>query len=647
MNDQSRRPGAAKSIKARTADGDILGGPFGRCYALEAGMRRSNSRRNKPTHALLGGKARRSNRRSVGRIFGLGISGLYSRSLRIEPLEDRNLLSAVSWDGGGDGKNWTDKLNWSGDVLPGANDDVTINAPGGVTVSATLSATTTIHSLTVGADDGLTLLSNSSLTVAAASTISGALNVSSSTLAINGATSVGNLNFTGGTISGAGDLTVTGNLYWQSGSMTGSGRTIVAPVASLSMAIGSPSLSRILENDGAAFWNASNLSLNNGTFQNNGTFYTASGTGFSFVSISGSGTSAFNNAGTFIQQGVQTQVVATSGGAMLFNNSGSVVVQTATLDLGGGGVNTGSISIANGAELRVVSGALYSFAAGASVTGSGAVEVAGGTLSVDASTSATNLVLSSGTLTGARDLTVTGGLTWVNGSMTGAGKTIVAPGASLILDLASSPANPLLARTLENDGSAVWVTGFLHMNNGVFQNNGSFTLTSTAQLLATPDGGVNAFYNTGTFTNANSGLLIIGGAATTTVAFNNTGTINGQLGTIKLEGGGNFGAGSTIAGTVQLARSPTATPTYTFGATTEVMGNLTVGVPVNFDSPVSFVGPGKIQMANVSGSADITFHTNLTWTTGVMSGTGKTVIASDGTMNFSGGAALGLNRVLE
>ncbi len=42
-----------------------------------------------------------------------------------ERLEDRHLL-AVAWDGGGDNQNWYDPLNWVGDVVPAATDDVTI-----------------------------------------------------------------------------------------------------------------------------------------------------------------------------------------------------------------------------------------------------------------------------------------------------------------------------------------------------------------------------------------------------------------------------------------------------------------------------------------------------------------------------------------
>ncbi len=47
--------------------------------------------------------------------------------LTIEQLERRTLLASIAWDGGGDGTSWSDKLNWSGDVVPTQNDDVTIS----------------------------------------------------------------------------------------------------------------------------------------------------------------------------------------------------------------------------------------------------------------------------------------------------------------------------------------------------------------------------------------------------------------------------------------------------------------------------------------------------------------------------------------
>ena len=61
--------------------------------------------------------------------------GLKPRRLLTEPLEDRLLLTVVTWDGG-DGNNllWSNADNWSDNRCPGIGDDVTIAASGNVTI---------------------------------------------------------------------------------------------------------------------------------------------------------------------------------------------------------------------------------------------------------------------------------------------------------------------------------------------------------------------------------------------------------------------------------------------------------------------------------------------------------------------------------
>ena len=46
---------------------------------------------------------------------------------RIEWMEPRTLLSAVTWTGGGGDNNWDTAANWSTDSVPTSGDDVTIN----------------------------------------------------------------------------------------------------------------------------------------------------------------------------------------------------------------------------------------------------------------------------------------------------------------------------------------------------------------------------------------------------------------------------------------------------------------------------------------------------------------------------------------
>jgi hypothetical protein len=55
--------------------------------------------------------------------------------------------TSVYWTGSGDGVNWTDPANWSGDFVPTEADDVTINAPGSLTVQIA-SGSQAVHSLT-------------------------------------------------------------------------------------------------------------------------------------------------------------------------------------------------------------------------------------------------------------------------------------------------------------------------------------------------------------------------------------------------------------------------------------------------------------------------------------------------------------------
>ena len=62
--------------------------------------------------------------------------------------------AVITWDGGGDAVSWNDALNWTGDVLPGAGDDVVLDnlngVPGSYTVNLPVAAVTVIiNSLTL------------------------------------------------------------------------------------------------------------------------------------------------------------------------------------------------------------------------------------------------------------------------------------------------------------------------------------------------------------------------------------------------------------------------------------------------------------------------------------------------------------------
>jgi hypothetical protein len=74
---------------------------------------------------LLGNRRKRKAKRSLRSRFRRLFRCL---PLRLEQLEDRTLLTTVSWDGGAGTLRWVDAQNWSTDALPGNSDDAVIGA---------------------------------------------------------------------------------------------------------------------------------------------------------------------------------------------------------------------------------------------------------------------------------------------------------------------------------------------------------------------------------------------------------------------------------------------------------------------------------------------------------------------------------------
>ena len=63
----------------------------------------------------------------------------FAAASSFEPLEPRQLLATIQWDGGpsGLGTNFHDPVNWDGDVLPGVADDAVISVAANPTISIT------------------------------------------------------------------------------------------------------------------------------------------------------------------------------------------------------------------------------------------------------------------------------------------------------------------------------------------------------------------------------------------------------------------------------------------------------------------------------------------------------------------------------
>src|SRR5690606_26388871 len=134
-----------------------------------------------------------------------------------------------------------------------------------------------------------------------------------------------------------GDLTLEGASTWTGGGMSGTGTTTIMLGATLHVA-GSNSqfLDRTLVNNSTALWSGAGgnniWGFYNATLTNNGSFTVDLVSSQFFRGQSGS--SLFNNAGTFLKQGAGT---AHFDGEMTFNNSGNVELQAGTLRLASNG----------------------------------------------------------------------------------------------------------------------------------------------------------------------------------------------------------------------------------------------------------------------------------------------------------------------
>jgi hypothetical protein len=400
-----------------------------------------------------------------------------------------------------------------------------------------------------------------------------------------GATTITTLNLISGVMSGAGAVTISGSMNWTGG---GIADTLNIPAKS-TLTINTPF------NPDGTFYMAGGTLNNSGTVTQSFAGTAGQYTGFTLsqgavinnltggvwnaatdVWIYPADNSAvvFNNTGTFNKAGGTN----TSIFSVPFLSSGTFNIQSGDLTLNGKftGTFTSSIAIASKATVDYAQGGTLN---GASITGAG-------TMNFDASTTVTGtyafagltqiqcgnnyavnfagattiaaLNLISGALAGPGVVTVTGGMDWTGGGITG---TLDIPtGGTLTI---STPFNPdgtffIAGGTLNNSGTvsqsfagtANQYTGFTISQGGTINNlaGGVWNLISDVWLY-TADNSAVSFNNSGTLNKT-------GGTGTTifNLTWNNasTGTINANSGTMSLTG---FFPTGTIAGTLNIAAS--------------------------------------------------------------------------------------------
>jgi YD repeat-containing protein len=504
--------------------------------------------------------------------------------------------------------------------------------------------------------------------------------ISGGTLNFNSASAVPVVHFNSGTVGGGGVLRILNQMNWLSGTMSGAGRTVIAPGATLNLANGGAVIlfTRTLENGGTAIWTgAGNLSANTAVITNRPGALFEIRTAASFAGQGGFA-SRLDNAGTFRK--TASAGTHTFAGGFSFNNYGTAEILTGTLVCGGGCVNNGAMTLSPTTTLRLAGGgsAVGSFTGpatalvewtggtftlnpGAQIAGAGLYKINGGTLAFENEASVEHLDVN-GVLSGNGVATVNDVMNWTSGSMSGAGQTVIATGATL--NVSNVNAVTLAGgRTLENSGTVLWTGANISLGSAAVITNraGALFETQGAGALSLGGGGGSRFDNAGTFRKSLSA-----GATTVAVPFSNYSTVEIQTGTllcsssflnndlVSLSAGathrlaqGGSASGAFMAPATALVEWTGGTFTLNPGAQLNGAGLYRINgatLTCNADPTVA-----NLDMSGpLNGTGALTASQVMNWTSGTMSGAGRTVIASGATLNVINPSALVLaTRTLE
>lgn len=529
------------------------------------------------------------------------------------------------------GGDWSIATNWSPNIVPGSNDNVTIQ--GVVTVVVSMPSQCAGLNLT---------------------------------------------NFSGGfpTITGSGALTVYGPSHWRGATFSGTGQTILEAGATLEIAGGFQFTlsSRILENGGTVSWTGSGtIFLNSGAVITNrpGALFEVQSAA-SFISAIGSGAS-FDNAGIY-RKSLNTSIHTTAT-SMAFNNYGSMEIQAGTFLSGGPFQNNGTVTLSPGTTNRISGGgsangtfttpptALVEWSSGASTSftletgaqlnGSGLYRITvGATVVANADLRIENFELNVGTLDGPGLLTIDNAVNWTGGSMTGSGHTLIPAGVTL------SIANPvfvkLATRTLDNAGTVLWTgAGDITLVSGAVITNrpGASFLVQNAAAFSSVVASGSRFDNAGVFRKSiNGGTNFVA----TSLIFNNYALMEIQSGTFVC--GGTFinsGTMNLSPGTTVRLNAGSVTGTFNVPDTALVVwdtgtfmlnpGVQLLGTGLYKTAGGTLLGNTDVVVANLdltgggvlSGTDTFTVNHVMNWISGTMVGNGRTLIAPTATLSIA------------
>ena len=356
------------------------------------------------------------------------------------------------------------------------------------------------------------------------------------------------------------DATTLKGTLWDNGIL--SSATPITQIGVLSI-VGSSNkyLYTELNNAGTISQNISNYTLslnNNASIKNSGIYEFQAGT----ISNAPSSEGSFNNSGIFRLTKSSTGIIAVP-----FYNTGTVKLELGSLLLlGGGSSNGGTFDIASGKTLEFKS--TYSLNNNTQITGAGTLLISGGFLELDGDwalpTTTINIlwnagIKSSGTITNPSSLTIQNSA-YLYASLNNTG-TIT---------------HLILRRSSPDSVSSLSLNQSANINNsGIYE----FQAGELNNEIRNAPNSVGVFNNSGTFRKTNSGLGIV------SVPFYNTGTVNVELGTLLLLGGGSSNGGIfniSSGRTLEIKSSSSLTNTYFIDSNTQINGTGTLMISSGF-----------------------------------------------------------------
>ncbi len=354
-------------------------------------------------------------------------------------------------------------------------------------------------------------------------------------------------------LGGAGAFHLTSNGEWRGGSLTPTGGFTVHAGRTLTVTTASPKglgNNTAFVNQGTVVWTEGTLQLGapNTITNEAGALFEVQGSLTTSTLVGGS--RAFSNAGTFRRAGVG----ATTFSGFLFANTGAIDVVGGTLTLQGL-TSSGLLAASADATLDATNATLQ---AGSTFAGPGTLLLSN--TAIAANMTITMPTTIAGAVGGTGILTLGGPTSWVSGGIGGAlgvtGGMVVAPGQTLTISTSGSKS--LSNTSLVNQGTIVWTDGPFNLNQAVTITNeiGAVIEAQGNLTMGTLSGGAKVFSNAGLLKKSGPfGTLALG------AVLENTGVIE-----LRIESLASFDRISapsmTLGATLRLVHTGGFTPVF-------------------------------------------------------------------------------------